>query len=190
MSKDDSQSVAIITLYSYSGKSETKNLIRSYGHTFISLENISAETLEPMCGVKVASNEAITFSWWATDKHMGIWFNIEPNYIKLFEKYNGRVSLSRRIDREQFEAIRNYLDRNDRYTLMSNCAKNCAAVWNLCACKSDHISVRGFQTPKALCNKLRSFGGFDNDRPLPNTADDIFFVSKGKTNYFEMEKKR
>lgn len=181
-------SIAILTLYSYNGDSESKHFIRSYGHAFVSIENISDMALELMHGVKVASHETITFSWWATDRHMGIWFNIEPNYIKLFGKYTGRISISRYIDMAHLDAIQEYLARNDRYTPISNCAKNCSALWDLCEDKGDRVFTKRFQTPKKLYDRIRKLHGFEFDRPV-NDQGEIFFVSREKTNLFEMEKK-
>lgn len=181
--------VAVLTLYSCDGKNESKNFIFAYGHTFMSIVNISENVIEPAYGIDIEKGESIFFSWWAIDTHMGIWFNIEPNYIKNFGRYTDRVSLSRYISRTELEKIRDYLTRNDLYSPVSNCAKNCTDLWNLCAGKDSVYYLGRLRTPKRVCKEIRKRRYFETDRPI-NTNGRIFFLSYGKTDYFELEKRK
>ncbi len=142
-------------LVSYDGKSESYNFIKSLGHSFIVLENISDEEIE-FFTFKIRSNEMITFSWWAIDIHMGVWFNIEPYFINEMNRYDQRYSVIQYLNYEDLSNINDFITKYDYYNPLDNCAKRCLEVWNLCADDMEKIDETIICNPTYLCNKIKN----------------------------------
>lgn len=148
--------IAILTLFSYDGKSECKNLINAYGHTFLSLTNHSDEKIE-IHGYCVVPEDTVYFSWWAVDKHMGIWFNIEPNYIEMYNRYETRYSISIHLDMTEINKLKIFLDQNDYYSPINNCSKMCLKCWNEVAESKEKIDTTLIITPLYMVKKIKEF---------------------------------
>lgn len=148
--------IAILTIFSYDGKSECKYGINAYGHSFLSLKNNSNESLN-LYGYQLESGKTVFFSWWAIDKHMGIWFNLEPNYIIQYNRYETRYSVSIDLDRNDIAILDSFMKENDRYSPLDNCSKMSLKCWNSVAEKNEKIKVKFITTPNYVVGQLKKF---------------------------------
>lgn len=175
---------ARLTLISYDGKDECSYLIQSYGHSFLMLQNTS-ETPLPLTGDAVlAPGESVTFGWWAIDRHLGLWFNVESEYIHKAGRYGERVSVSADLSEEQLTRLRAFLEKNDSYSPLGNCAKKAAACWNE-VLPENAIILGFFATPGELCAELKRFESAQEKCPVPDCGK-AFFLLNGTRTAFEM----
>ena len=100
----DENDVAKLTLFAYDGKSESVFGLANLGHAFLSIENLSNEEIS-IGQKKLASEEMLTLGTWAIRDHFGVWYNVESNYIKEHNKYDGRVSVTIGINEEDLKKI-------------------------------------------------------------------------------------
>ena len=177
--------IASITLYSYDGKSESKYFISSYGHTFLEITNLSNEEIILYYQV-IKPKESITFSWWAIDIHMGIWFNIEPYYVYLYNRYDTRYSTTIYINYENLNRINSYLEINDKYDPLNNCSKMTLGCWNLVAEKSEKIDILFLTTPTYVVRNIKNFDSFSYSKNL-NSKGSIGFIDNKIFNEYKME---
>ena len=98
---------------------ECKNGLHSFGHSFLTAENLTDSSVM-LYDYKMKPHETVTFSWWAVDKHMGVWFNIESCYINLTTRYNNLRTVSMYIDANEVETLSHFLENNDYYTNIFN----------------------------------------------------------------------
>ena len=152
----DTNDVAILSICADNGKSESTFLSRNYGHAFLSVTNISEETLV-IGDYDVKSDETITIGLWSIVEHFGVWYNVESNYIKEHNKYKERVSISIGINIEDIEQINKIISNNNSWTPTYNCAKFALEIWNKVSTESEKISVPMFASPSYLVNEIKRF---------------------------------
>ncbi|MCM1260056.1 MAG: hypothetical protein NC182_03865 [Prevotella sp.] len=154
-----------LTLHSYDGKSECKNFIQAYGHTFLEMTNLTDYPIE-VYQYQVDPHASVTFSWWAVDRHMGIWFNLEPWYIDLYHRYETRSSVSIYIDENDLITISKYMKENDRYSPFDNCSKMSLTCFNLVAEQQEKIPVPLITTPNYVVSQLKQFDECELAKPI------------------------
>ena len=163
---------------------ERKNMLLSFGHAFLVAENLTDEYVD-IYGYELAPNDAVTFSWWAVDKHMGIWFNIESAYINLENRYRELSCVSIYIDREDLKVLNEHLKENDAYTPLSNCAKQVLRCWNSIADPNERLKEYSIMTPEKLINEIEKF---DNAFALSiEYNENICYMHDGEPVRYVME---
>lgn len=179
--------IAELTIFSYDGKSECKNGINAYGHSFLSLKNNSTKMIN-LYGYQLESGKTVFFSWWAVDKHMGIWFNLEPNYIKLYHRYETRYSVSIDLNMDDIETLNSFLSQNDHYTPLNNCSKMTLKCWNEVAEENEKIKIKFLTTPNYVVSKIKNF---DESKYAQEVSIDgeIGYMDKNEFVTFRMEEK-
>lgn len=178
---------ATLTLFSYDGKSESKHFIKAYGHTFLSLTNDSDETLS-IHGYSVEPQDTVYLSWWAVDKHMGIWFNIEPNYIEMYNRYETRYSVSTHLDKNEIDKLKAFLDDHDYYSPINNCSKMCLSCWNEVAETTEKIKTVLIVTPNYIVKKIKQFLHAKYQEMIVSHKE-IGYLENGQLVMFRMEKR-
>ena len=151
--KDD---IAVLTMCADECSSECKNLLMSFGHSFFVIENISDEDIS-VYNYKIPAGEFATFSWWAVDKHMGIWFNIESNYINLTNRYANIECVGMYLDEQELNKLTDYMESNDRYTPIYNCSKQVTKCWNYIAETNEKIADYAIVTPEKVKQQIMNF---------------------------------
>lgn len=149
---------ALLTIVSDTGESERSHGMPAYGHTFLVLRNTSDEVLV-FCGREIAPGENITFGWWAVSAHSGVWFGLEANYIEAFDRYRGRVALSREIDGDGIARLADYLLTHDLYTPLENCAVRAVAAFNTAIPEARQLRCGYFTTPARVYRAILTQGG-------------------------------
>jgi len=155
------QDVALLTLFSDNGKGDSNWLVRNYGHTFLSVENISNNAFA-VGDMVVNPGENITIGLWSVFEHFGVWYNIESNYIKEHNKYDERVSITIGVNLEDITKISGIIKDNDAWTPLYNCSKFALDVWNTVAVDSEKIQSKFFMSPGYVMDEIKKFEGFDS----------------------------
>lgn len=176
-----------LTLHSYDGKSECKNFIQAYGHTFLEMTNLTDYPIE-VYQYLVEPHTSVTFSWWAVDRHMGIWFNLEPWYIDLYNRYETRVSVSIYIDEADLSRINTYMRENDRYSPFDNCSKMSLTCFNLVAEQEEKISMPLITTPNYVVSQLKQFSECEFVKPI-TLYGEIGYRTQNKFHAYQMEER-
>ena len=117
----NTNNVLIFSITTYDGVTESKPFVKSLGHSWVSLENKTGHSVF-IKDYELQNNQAVAFSVWSISGHGGVYFNIEPNFIKQNGRYDGRKSLSVNIDESKLDDIQDFINNNDRWTSLKNCS--------------------------------------------------------------------
>ena len=167
----------IVSIYAYDGKGESSFGLMNLGHSFLSFENISTETV--MIGdYALAPTETVTISTWCLSDHFGVWYNIESNYIKYHDKYNGRYSVSMSIKKDKLQKAKNFIDKNNTWLPTKNCTNFSIGLWNELCDKDAKLETPLIYTPKKLTDDIKRFDSYEYNK-------DIFVSSR--LGYFDGE---
>ena len=180
-----SSDVALLTLFTFDGKKESKFGLFNLGHSFLSVENISSETIT-IGKVEVAPNETISIGTWSIKAHFGVWYNVESNYIKDYNKYDGRISITAGISSEDTEKMNKFILAHDYWSPTNNCSNFALNLWNTVA-EEDEELVRPFiYSPSKIAKALKNFEGYETNREI-KTSDKFFYIDENTPKYFELE---
>ena len=169
--------IAELSIFSYDGKSETKNLLKNYGHSFFTIKNISENDIY-LGNYKIKQNEIVSCGIWSITTHFGIWYNVESNYIEFCDKYNGRVSITKNINIEDLDRINKFMENNDIWLPFKNCSYFCINIWNCVANNGEKIKTKFLTSPSYLVDQLKNFNGYEVNRDI--ITDKIFGYFKGE----------
>lgn len=157
--------VAVLSVFSFDGGSESAYGIKNLGHSFLSIKNISNDNII-LAGKTIVPNEEIYFGAWSLSVHFGIWFNVESNYIEFYNKYNGRISIEKGIEAEDLETIGEYILNNDTWNPLKNCSHFAIGCWNSVAKEDEKLGLGFINTPSNLIKQLKAFVGFKVNKEL------------------------
>lgn len=179
--------IAYITLFSFSGEDEAKYGLMNLGHAFLSIENISDKDIE-IYNYIIPSGESISLGSWSLSKHLGVWINIESNYIQLDNKYKGRYSITTGINESDLEILNNTIAKKDKWGLLKNCSYFAYTIWNSIAEDNEKINKPNFlYTPTYLEEEIRKFDNFEVNRPIKSNSNCYYFNGE---NYVEFKMTR
>lgn len=175
--------VAILTIFAYDGKGESKFGLMNLGHSFLSIENISEENFT-LQGMEIAPGETYAIGTWSIVSHFGIWFNVESSYITKTNKYDGRVSLSIGIDSDDIETLRSFMASHDKWTPIHNCSYFAFAAWNTVADENEKIDKPALTyTPNYVANFIKKFDNFETNREINNDQNLMYFDGEKMVEY-------
>jgi hypothetical protein len=178
--------VALLSLFSYDGKSESKYWgLSSLGHAFLSLDNISDNTIT-IGNRDILPSETIAFGTWSIWEHFGVWYNIESNYISKHNKYDGRVSVTISLNQEELDRLIEYTMSNDNWNPIKNCSCFALNLWNEVAEETEKLNKPLIYTPSFLCEEIYKFGKYETNKPIITTEKSGYFTS-AKDVFFEIE---
>lgn len=155
--------IALLTLYSDDGKNESNFLARNYGHSFVAITNIGSEIITTG-DMPVTTNETITIGLWSILEHFGIWYNVESNYIKETNKYNGRLSITIGLSQDDIAKINQIIGKNASWTPWYNCSKFALDIWNSVATESEKIYTKLFTSPGYLVKEIKNFSNYETNK--------------------------
>ncbi|MBE5738831.1 MAG: hypothetical protein E7354_03815 [Clostridiales bacterium] len=170
--------VVKLTLFTYDGKGESHFGLMNLGHTFLSFENISGETMT-IGGMEVVSGETIAVGTWSVASHFGIWYNLEGNYIDEHDKYNGRVSVTIGLNSEDMIKVNDFIKENDRWNPLKNCSFFALNLYNLVASETESIPTPLIYTPTYIAKHIKAFDSYETNKPL--VCEDKFGYYDGET---------
>ena len=182
----EASDTALLTLYTFDGSSESTMGLFNLGHAFVSIENISEDT------IKIGKNtlephEAITIGTWSIKAHFGVWYNVESNYIKNHNKYDGRISVTCGINSNDIATISKFIDNNDYWSPLHNCSQFALNLWNSVASTDEKLVTPVIYSPGKIAKSLKNFEVYETNRQI-ETGDKMYYFDGDTPKYFELEK--
>jgi hypothetical protein len=162
---NDEAAVAELTIHTFDGAYGSLPLVPNFGHSFISVKNISESDITVGKFVLPAGEE-VTLGGWAASGHVGTWYNLEAVYYDL-GKYDTVKSLSKNIGAESLLNANKHIVDNDRWEFFYNCTAFATEVWNAAA-NGDEIIFDNLPTPNALKDKIGEFKNAAGVKKLVN----------------------
>lgn len=174
-------SVATMTIVSFDGESESVMGLMNLGHAFIAIENNSEEDI--LVGkYNLKSGRVVTIGTWSILEHFGVWYNVESNYIEYCDKYNGRVSLSKQINKDDLEKITTFINDNDKWNIFRNCSYFAVNLWNSVAKSGESFNVG--RTPSAIAKSIKLSDGYNQNQTFAVSSSMGYFDG---SNYVEFK---
>lgn len=177
--------VAYLTLFTYDGNGEAKWGLPNLGHAFVSIENVSGDTLN-ILDKELASGETIAIGTWSIKEHFGVWYNVESNYIIEHNKYDGRLSITIGVSMEDIETISSYIADKDYWNIFNNCSKFALNLWNTVATETEEIEKPLIYTPSYLARQIKKFDNYEVNREI-NTDDTLGYFNDATFVSFHIE---
>lgn len=161
----------IMTIYAYDGAGESRFGLLNLGHSFLSFENKTTETIK-IGKYDLPAGDIVTISTWSISEHFGIWYNTESNYIKYYDKYNGRFSVSVGLEVDCLDKMNKFIENNDKWLPTKNCTNFSVGLWNTLCEKEERVSTPLIYTPSKLTQDIKSFTSFEKNKEI--TVSDRF----------------
>lgn len=181
----DTGDVALLTLYTFDGKSESKAGLMNLGHTFLSVENTSSQDIK-VGKVTLAPNKAVTIGAWSIKAHFGVWYNVESLYIKDCNKYDGRVSITAGINQDDLAKISEFIANHDIWTPYRNCSNFALNLWNTVATDTEELVKPVIYSPSKIRRELNKFDTCQTNRKI-ETDDQMFYFDGDTPKYFKLK---
>lgn len=170
--------IAKLSLFTFNGDGEGKLGLMNLGHAFLSIENISDETIT-LLDKDIDAGETIAIGTWSILEHFGVWYNVESNYIVQHNKYDGRLSITIGIDDEDISTLCEFISTHDRWNPLFNCSNFALNLWNTVAENSEKIDKPLIYTPSYIAEEMKKFEGFEKNKAIP--TEDTMGYFKGST---------
>ena len=157
--------IALLSIFAFDGKSESKWGLMNLGHAFLSIENVSDDKLD-ILDYSLDSGKTICVGTWAIKDHFGVWYNVESNYFDTYNKYDGRVSVTISLSTEELDKLCSFISKNDRWNPLNNCSKFAMHAWNIVATESERLIKPIIYTPSNIVSQLKMFDNYEINRPM------------------------
>ncbi len=166
--------VATLSIYTYDGKSESKFGLMNLGHSFLSISNTSKTKIK-IGNFELESNESVCVGTWSIQDHFGVWYNVESNYIRIYEKYLGRISVTKYLEEKDIETICNFIATHDYWSPIYNCSYFAINLWNSVAKESERLDTYLIYSPSKLSSQLKTFKEFEVNKSIKTSNDFGYF---------------
>lgn len=176
------EDVATLNIFTYDGAGESKFGIANLGHSFLSIKNISNTNII-LAGKEILPNEELYFGAWSLSTHFGIWFNVECNYIELYNKYNGRISIEKGISNTDLEILSDFILSHDTWNPINNCSYFAIKGWNCVAKEKEKLILNFINTPSNLKKQLKCFKNYVKNKPLEIYNDCGYFSNLSEETF-------
>lgn len=180
MSEED---VATLSLVTFDGKNESSWGLINLGHSFLYITNISSETITIGSG-EILSGESMTIGTWSIAKHFGVWYNLESNYIKDYNKYNGRYSITKGVSADELSRISSFVNSHDYWSPINNCSWFALNLWNEVAEGDEILKTPIIYNPTHVASEIKKFENFSTNQQFV-TKEKFFFHND--QNLYTME---
>lgn len=161
--KDDDD--ILMTIYAYDGAGEKNFGLMNFGHSFLSFENLTSQSIK-IGKYDLPSGDVVTLSTYPISDHFGIWYNTESNYIKYYDKYNGRVSVTVGLKMECLETLTKYMKENDKWIPTKNCTNFSVGLWNALCSEEEKVSTPLIYTPSKLAKDIKTFTSYETNKEI------------------------
>ncbi len=172
--KNPENPICRVNLFASNGSYDKRFLIMNFGHSFISIENLSENNIN-VGDYILKKDEEITLSVWPVSNHSGVWYNIESGMIAATDKYSDRISVSFLIDYNTLEEINFLLKEAPTWNVFYNCSDFTLDIYNIIT-KSSYEPV--FVTPNKLVKLFKEYD-FDTYRTIAEN-DNIGYFKNGE----------
>ena len=176
---------ALLTIFTFDGKKESSLGLMNLGHSFLSLENISSETIK-IGNVSLPAGETIAIGTWSIKAHFGVWYNVESNYIADYNKYDGRLSITTGVDNDDIETMSEFIFDHDYWNPLQNCSYFALNLWNEVVEDSEKLDGMLIYSPSGIASQLREFKSVEENRELV-TAKKFSYFEGDTPVYYELE---
>lgn len=171
----------IFSITTFDGAAESEPFVKCMGHTWLSVDNRSGHSVY-LNDCEIKDGECLTFSVWAISGCRGVAFNLEANFIREFDRYAGRESLSMPIEESQLQTIGEYIGNVRGWGLLQNCSYRSVQLWNALAPDELRLPTQTLlYTPGRLQKALREFDGVEIDRDFSRAGGAFFYRDGEKT---------
>lgn len=175
VAKIDNTDTALLSIFTFDGKSESSFGLMNLGHSFLTIENISSEPID-ICNKTIHSGETICVGTWSIRDHFGVWYNVESNYITEHNKYDGRVSVTIGIGSDDIDTISDFIYKSDNWNPLHNCSYFAINLWNNIASNTEKLDIGGlFYTPAKLKSEIIKFPNYEINREIITDTDFGYF---------------
>lgn len=177
----------LITIYASNGSGEGGFLIKSFGHAFIAIKNVSKEDIL-LGNYNLKPEDEITFGAWGIDDHFGIWYDIEAQYQAYASRYEGIISLTTGIDIDKLDIINKYINEHDEWTFFHNCTYFARTLWNEVVDENEKLAKTFLNQPKDLFGQLKRFEEKEFSRKM-TVHEYAFWYDEGEIKQYKLEEK-
>ena len=116
----------------------------------------------------------------------GVWYNVESNYIADYNKYDGRLSITTGISREDISTISQFISTHDYWNPLQNCSYFALNLWNEVAEESEKLDKLFIYSPSGIAKQLRCFENMEENKELL-TEKRFHYFEDTTPVYFELE---
>ena len=183
----DEGDVALLTIFTFDGKGEGKYGLKNLGHSFLSVENISEDTIK-VGKVEVPAGDSISIGTWSIKAHFGVWYNVESVYISTCNKYDGRISITAGINIQDLDTINDFILSHDYWTPTNNCSNFALNLWNSVAGDDEELIRPFIYSPSKIYKELVNFEGYEINKVINTSIDKMFYCDDNDTaKYYSLE---
>lgn len=163
--------VGYLTIYSQTqSPKDTMPMLLNLGHSFLSFENTSNNDII-IGNYNVSPNETICIGTWSISSHFGVWFNVESNYNNKYNRYDGRISITRQISESNIDDINGFIAKHNYWNPLRNCSYFALNLWNSVANQSEKLAKPLIYSPTHVANEIKKFNNFEYNRPMVTTGN-------------------
>lgn len=146
-------SICRINLFTSSGSYDKRFLMLNFGHSFISIENLSNKQI--LIGEYLLDiDEEITISIWPITSYKGVWYNLESSLINNTNKYSDRISVSFDVNEGTLDEINLFLKESKSWSIFYNCSGFTLDIYNIIT-KNTYKPL--FVSPTALLQIFKQY---------------------------------
>lgn len=166
----------LFSVTAFDGAGESEPFVPSLGHAWAALDNRTDHPVRLNDRV-LAPGEQLTVSVWAIGGHFGLYYDLEPAFIRQYGRYAGRRSIAMPIGEGQLRTIEAFLARSDRWTFLHNCSYFTVSLWNALADKDDRLPTQWLMyTPARLRRAIDEFARAESDMAFDRAGAPFFYL--------------
>lgn len=179
-------SVGNLTIFSLTqSNKDTLPLLLNLGHSFITIENTSSDNMT-IGNYELTPNETICIGTWSISNHFGVWYNVESNYNSKYNRYDGRISLTKEISSNDITTITTFIAKHNYWNPFRNCSYFALNLWNSVADSNEKLKKPIIYSPTHVTQEIKKFNNYEYNRPLP-TNSNMGYYSNAKFVSFNMK---
>lgn len=158
-------SIGNLTIFAQNNVKDSLPMLFNLGHSFLTFENTSGVP-QKIASYTVLPNETICLGTWSISSHFGVWFNLEYNYHSIFNRYEGRVSVTKGITEQNLQTITEFIYLNDTWSPIKNCSYFAVNLWNKIAEDEEKLDTYWIYSPSKVMQNLKQFKNYEVNKPM------------------------
>lgn len=150
----------ILSINTYDGKRDSEFFVKSYGHSWISIENKLDEDINLLDFV-IKKNEVVTISVYGIINRSCVTFNFEPHFINSENRYQDRISLSTNITVDDMLKVEKFIKESSGWEVFKNCSYFTIKLWNTIVKDEYKVKEQNLvYTPTRLKKSMHEFNNY------------------------------
>ena len=167
----------VLSITTFDGKNESKLFTKSMGHSWISIDNNLNKAIT-FNGYSINPNDILTLSVYAIEKHYTVIYNLEPLFINDSNRYNGRISLSVNISKDDLQKIEEFTSINKGWELFKNCSYFSIHLWNSVVGEEYKLKSQTLiYTPTRLKKSIKEYDNFITNKDFSKSLLPFIIVN-------------